>query len=109
MFSAKLRPAQLLKKLLKQINQFRHDVRFVCGSDGVRMIRMDYAHVSLIDMFLPAEMFEEYHCIDQEVIGFNAPDFIRALRLSRGTKSSVQFSLTSDKFHLKVQVEKGGK
>ena len=109
MFSAKLRPAQLLKKLLKQLQQFCYALRLVCSSDGVRLSQMDYAHVSLVNMFLPAEMFEEYHCIHQEVIGFNVTEFVRALRSSRGKKSSVQFSLSSDKCNLKVQVEKDGK
>ena len=54
--------SQVLKDILNDVNVYFTD-------KGMRILTLDTARVALVDMFLPAENFEEYECPNSIVAG----------------------------------------
>ena len=47
---------------------------------GIKVVSLDTAHVTLINMFLPAENFEEYSCDTEIIAGINLTNMYKLLK-----------------------------
>ena len=59
--------ASAFKSTFEVLKDILNDVNIYFKSDGMYIVTLDTARTSLVDMFLSAENFEEYHFLTQKV------------------------------------------
>ena len=67
----KTQNTQLFKNLLHFIEAFLSELNFRINSEGIFITSMDSNHISLIDCFIPCELFGLYTCDEEIVRGFD--------------------------------------
>lgn len=83
MFEARLKPAGVLKAILKAIKDLVPDALLECSRDGVAMQTMDSAHVALVQFLLDAEAFEKYRCDRSLRLGINIGSLYSIIELAK--------------------------
>ena len=63
--------ASAFKALFEVLKDVLNDVNIIFEPKGLTILTLDTARVSLIDLHLPAENFEEYECERQMLAGIN--------------------------------------
>lgn len=63
--------AQMFKNILHFIEVFLSELNFIVNSDGIYITSMDSNHISLIDCYIPSNLFELYNCSEEIVRGFD--------------------------------------
>ncbi len=72
---------------------------FRASSDGLRLKAMDPSHVIMIDLYFPAESFEEYESQEEEHLGVNLEEFSKILRRA-GSEDKLELSSRKDKMEI---------
>lgn len=73
--------AAAFKSTFEVLKDILNDVNIYFKPDGVYIITLDTARTSLIDIYLAADNFEEYHCEQEEVIaGINISNTFKLLK-----------------------------
>ena len=98
----------------KNIEDFKQIIRFVASiidtvnfafePDGIKIITMDSAHISLIDCFIPKELFSNYNCGSSNgfLIGINLKHFMMILNhLKKTDELIMSFESNCDEAELK--------
>lgn len=75
MFEAKLADGSILKKIIESIKDLVTEANFECSSTGISVQAMDISHVSLISLELSSELFFEYRCDRNIVLGVNIAEY----------------------------------
>lgn len=70
-FQATIGDAKHFKSIISAIRELMDDVSFECRQDGVYMQGMDSSHISLIELNLNKEYFEEYKAEEDPVLHIN--------------------------------------
>ena len=74
--------ASAFKSTFEVLKDILNDVNIYFKSDGMYIVTLDTARTSLVDMFLSAENFEEYHCECEEIIaGINISNTYKLLKV----------------------------
>ena len=75
--------AAAFRSVFEVLKDVLHDVNIVFSPDGMRILTLDTAKVTLIDLFLKAENFEEYECDDGRpvVAGVNMVNMFKLLKI----------------------------
>ncbi len=60
--------ASAIKSTFEVLKDILNDVNIYFRPQGMYIVTLDTARTSLIDMFLAADNFEEYHCDQEEII-----------------------------------------
>ena len=110
--------ASAVKSTFEVLKDVLNDVNVYFKPKGVYIVTLDTARTSLIDMFLPADNFEEYVCDQEEIIaGINISNTYKllksitnndVLKIEINTKECMDIEITSEskktstKFHLKL-------
>jgi proliferating cell nuclear antigen len=73
--------ASAIKSTFEVLKDILNDVNVYFKPSGMYIITLDTARTSLIDMFLSADNFEEYHCEQDEIIaGINISNTFKLLK-----------------------------
>jgi len=73
--------ASAFKSTFEVLKDILNDVNIYFTPDGLYVVTLDTARTSLIDMYLAADNFEEYHCDQEEVIaGINISNTFKLLK-----------------------------
>ena len=73
--------ASAFKSTFEVLKDILNDVNIYFKPDGMYVITLDTARTSLVDMFLAADNFEEYHCDQDEIIaGINISNTFKLLK-----------------------------
>jgi len=110
--------ASAFKSTFEVLKDILNDVNIYFKPQGMYIVTLDTARTSLIDMFLAADNFEEYHCEQEEIIaGINISNTFKLLKtitnndilkLGITSKEYMDIEITSDskktntKFQLKL-------
>lgn len=72
--------ATAVRNVFEVLKDIINDVNVYFGKDGVRILSLDTARVSLVYMFLRAENFEEYSCPNEIIAGMNMTNTYKLLK-----------------------------
>ena len=73
--------ASAFKSTFEVLKDILNDVNIYFRPQGMYIVTLDTARTSLIDMFLAADNFEEYHCDQEEIIaGINISNTFKLLK-----------------------------
>jgi proliferating cell nuclear antigen len=73
--------ASAIKSTFEVLKDILNDVNVYFKPSGMYIVTLDTARTSLIDMFLSADNFEEYHCDQDEIIaGINISNTFKLLK-----------------------------
>jgi len=73
--------AAAFKSTFEVLKDILNDVNIYFKPSGMYIVTLDTARTSLIDMFLAADNFEEYECIQEEIIaGINISNTFKLLK-----------------------------
>jgi len=73
--------ASAIKSTFEVLKDILNDVNIYFRPQGMYVVTLDTARTSLIDMFLAADNFEEYHCEQEEIIaGINISNTFKLLK-----------------------------
>jgi len=73
--------ASAFKSTFEVLKDILNDVNIYFRPQGMYIVTLDTARTSLIDMFLAADNFEEYHCEHEEIIaGINISNTFKLLK-----------------------------
>ena len=73
--------ASAIKSTFEVLKDILNDVNVYFRPSGMYIVTLDTARTSLIDMFLSADNFEEYHCEHDEIIaGINISNTFKLLK-----------------------------
>jgi len=72
--------AAAIKSTFEVLKDILNDVNLYFKPDGVYIVTLDTARASLIDMYLPAENFEEYVCAEEVDCGINMTNMYKLLK-----------------------------
>ena len=74
--------AYAFKSIFEVLKDILNDVNLYISSSGIKITTLDTARAALIDLFLAAENFEEYECINEEIVaGINITNTFKLLKL----------------------------
>jgi proliferating cell nuclear antigen len=110
--------ASAIKSTFEVLKDILNDVNIYFRPQGMYIVTLDTARTSLIDMFLAADNFEEYHCDQEEIIaGINISNTFKllktitnndVLKIEINSKEYMDIEITSEskktstKFQLKL-------
>lgn len=109
--------ASAIKSTFEVLKDILNDVNIYFKPDGMYIVTLDTARTSLIDMFLPADNFEEYECAETIIAGINISNTFKLLKsitnqdilkISVQTKEFMNVEITNEskktstKFELKL-------
>lgn len=73
--------ASAIKSTFEVLKDILNDVNIYFRPNGMYIVTLDTARTSLIDMFLSADNFEEYHCEQEEIVaGINISNTFKLLK-----------------------------
>ena len=72
--------ASALRTIFEVLKDIINDVNVYFTPQGIKVITLDTAHVTLVHMFLPAENFEEYSCDSDIIAGVNLSNVYKLLK-----------------------------
>ena len=72
--------AAAIKSTFEVLKDILNDVNIYFKPDGVYLVTLDTARTSLIDLHLPANNFEEYHCETEVDAGVNVTNVYKLLK-----------------------------
>ncbi|AAY80192.1 proliferating cell nuclear antigen (pcna) [Sulfolobus acidocaldarius] len=93
-----------LKNIVETLTKFIDEGLFEIGQDGIRLVAVDKAHVSLINIELYKELFKEYEVEDEFKFGFNSQYLAKILSIA---KRKEEISIESDSPE-RVKITLGG-
>lgn len=96
--------ASALRTIFEVLKDIINDVNVYFRPEGVKILTLDTARVTLVHMFLPAENFEEYQCAGGELIaGLNMANTYKLLK-SVTSNDSLTMRI-EDRDVLEIQIE----
>ena len=72
--------ASAMKAVFEDLKDIINDVNVYFTKEGVKILTLDTARVTLVQMNLPAENFEEYECEDELIAGLNMANVHKLLK-----------------------------
>jgi proliferating cell nuclear antigen len=99
--------ASAFKSVFEVLKDIINDVNVYFTQDGIRILTIDTAHVTLVHMNLSAENFEEYECSEKMVAGMNMANMFKLLKSVSG-----QDTLTIDiegRDYMRIKIENSTK
>ena len=98
--------ASAFKSTFEVLKDILNDVNIYFKPDGMYVVTLDTARTSLVDMFLSADNFEEYHCDQDEIIaGINISNTFKllktitnndVLKIEINSKENMNIEITSE-------------
>ncbi|GAA93363.1 uncharacterized protein L969DRAFT_20591 [Mixia osmundae IAM 14324] len=96
MLEARLKTADLLKKILDAIKELVTDANFECTDEGIKLQAMDNSHVALVSLELETGAFEDdYRCDRNLSLGINLASLTKIVKCA-GNDDQVTLRATDD-------------
>ncbi|KIE02035.1 Proliferating cell nuclear antigen, PCNA, partial [Metarhizium majus ARSEF 297] len=83
MLEARLKQANVLKKVVEAIKDLVQDCNFDCNDSGIALQAMDNSHVALVSMMLSTKSFSPYRCDRNIALGVNLTSLTKVLRAAQ--------------------------
>ena len=94
-----------IKAVIAMVATVVEEAVFHCTADGIIFRGMDGSHVALIDISLPAEMFEEYECETDVMLGIRIDDFSKLVKRA-DKKDSLELTIVDNQLEIKIGKKK---
>lgn len=101
MFKAKLKEAKLLKHSIEAISQLITETTLDLKKDGIELVAMDSANVSLVDFKVGTQAFETYKIDKGTTVGVSMEDLTQILKRVKPTES-LELSLNDTENRLEL-------
>ncbi|MEM2189090.1 MAG: proliferating cell nuclear antigen (pcna) [Conexivisphaerales archaeon] len=88
-FRMKLPSADYFSDLLNAINAVADEGTFKLTADGIRLVAMDPAHISLVDFELSSSAAEEYECSGDLQMTVNISELLKLLKHVKSGESMI--------------------
>lgn len=98
--------ASAFKSIFEVLKDVLHDINVVFDETGMRILTLDTAKVTLIDLHLLAENFEEYRCDEGDrkvVAGINMVNMFKLLKIVGNSDILTMSITTSDKVNITIE------
>jgi proliferating cell nuclear antigen (pcna) len=99
MISAKMSSCKVWKSCISAISELIEEAAFKFTPEGVRLRAMDPTHVSLIQLELPADMFDEYKVKEEKIVGLSVSRLDEFLSRAKGDEE-IKFELDEEQNRL---------
>jgi proliferating cell nuclear antigen len=93
--------ASAFKSLFEVLKEIINDVNVYFDSSGMHLSSFDVARVTLVNVVMPCENFEEYECKTPVTIGLNVANTYKLIK-STGTNDVIHLENTVE--HLKITI-----
>lgn len=94
--------AAAIKAIFETLKDILNDVNIYFQPDGMYIVTLDTARTSLIDMYLAADNFEEYHCEQEIIAGINISNTFKLLKTI--TNNDVLRLEINSKEHMDIEI-----
>lgn len=94
--------AAAIKAIFEVLKDILNDVNIYFQPDGMYIVTLDTARTSLIDMYLAADNFEEYHCEQEIIAGINISNTFKLLKTI--TNNDVLRLEINSKEHMDIEI-----
>lgn len=95
--------AAAFRTVFEVLKDIINDVNLIFRPDGILIVTLDTARVTLVHMFMPAENFEEYSCPHEYVAGLNVSNTYKLLKSVTNTDTLAM--CINDQFLLNIRIE----
>ncbi|MEM0091828.1 MAG: proliferating cell nuclear antigen (pcna) [Saccharolobus sp.] len=86
-----------LKTIIEALAKLVDEAAFKFKQDSMELVALDRAHISLITVVLPKEIFKEYDVQDELKFGFNTQNLLKLLKTAK-RKEAIEISADSPDF-----------
>lgn len=94
-----------IKAVIAMVSTVVEEAVFHCTSEGITFRGMDPSHVALIDISLPAEMFETYECEEDIQLGIRIEDFSKLVKRA-DKKDSLDLEIVNNQLVIRIGKKK---
>lgn len=84
--------ASAIKTLVEVLKDVLSDVNVIFSPMGIKITSMDPTHVSLVQLDLHADKFEQYHCPERQVLGISMSSLYKLIK-SISNSDNISFLL----------------
>jgi len=109
MFEATLLEARTLKNILEAIKDLVTQTNFECSKNGIVIQAMDSSHVSLVNLVLRADGFENYRCDKSIILGIDIKSITQILKCARNDDKVTLKNMDNTKDRLNLLFENSDK
>jgi len=103
-FRAKFSDARTWKRIVDAISVLVDEAIFRANENSMRVRAMDPSHVAMVDIYLPAGIFDEYACSGEVAIGLNLDEMGKVMRRA-GTNDELELVLDEAASSLRVHLK----
>ncbi len=105
MFECILKEVGILKSIIDVLTSIIDEAaNFMAKPDGFGIIAMDPSHVSMVDFFLPKDVFDKYECDSKVKIGVNISNLNKLLkRVGSSDELTLKLTEKGNKLQLKFK------
>lgn len=109
MFEARLTQGSLLKKVMEAIKELLNEASFDCSENGITLQAMDNSHVSLVNLNLRSDGFDNYRCDRGLTLGVNLASMSKILKCAANNDAiTLKAQDDPDTMTLTFESEKSG-
>lgn len=99
--------ANAFRTVFEVLKDIINDVNLVFRPEGLMVVTLDTARVTLVHLVMPAENFEEYHCDREHTAGLNVSNTYKLLKSVTNT-DTLSMSI-DDSYLLHIHIENAAK
>lgn len=99
--------ASAFRTVFEVLKDIINDVNLVFRPEGLMVVTLDTARVTLVHLVMPAENFEEYHCEGEHTAGLNVSNTYKLLKSVTNT-DTLSMSI-DDSYLLHIHIENAAK
>jgi proliferating cell nuclear antigen len=99
--------ASAFRTVFEVLKDIINDVNLVFRPEGLMVVTLDTARVTLVHLVMPAENFEEYHCEGERTAGLNVSNTYKLLKSVTNT-DTLSMSI-DDSYLLHIRIENAAK
>ncbi len=103
-FRVRFSDARMWKRVIDAIEVLVDEAVFKINSEAMSVRAMDPSHVAMVDVYLPAGIFEEYECSGDESIGLSLDEMGKVMRRA-STSDELELNLDEATSSLRVQLK----
>jgi proliferating cell nuclear antigen len=98
MFSAKLE-ARLWRDIVTTVSSIIEEAPFEVKKDGITMRAMDPSHISMLDIEIPKELFDEFSCEEEISLGIDMDEMSKVMNRAK-TSDILVLEADESRIHL---------
>jgi proliferating cell nuclear antigen len=99
--------ASAFRTVFEVLKDIINDVNLIFRPEGLTIVTLDTARVTLVHLFMPAENFEEYHCDHEQTAGLNVSNTYKLLKSVTNTDTLTMN--IDDTYLLRIHIENSAK